>query len=211
MAPIEAVFFDYDGVLTTDKTGSLTTCRYLSRRTGIAEQRVAQAFRVHNRDLLLGRRSHADVWPEVCASLGLDMPLGLLAAAFESTPVNVPMLALARELKSGLRAVGIITDNKSDRMTHLRRLQRLDDVFEPIVVSAEAGCTKQEQALFSLALAHRGTRPDRALFIDNTEDNLVAARALGLHTIHFDDEANDVGALREHLRSHHGLPVGTAP
>jgi len=32
---IKAVFFDFDGVLTLDKTGSLTTARYISVATGI--------------------------------------------------------------------------------------------------------------------------------------------------------------------------------
>ena len=208
---IEAVFFDYDGVLTADKTGSLTTCRYLSRCTGIELPRLMQAFRIHNHELTLGRRSHADVWPHICARLGQDVPLGLLVEAFESTPVNAPMFALARQLKSCGCDVGIITDNKSDRMAHLRKLQRLEEIFDPIVVSAEVGCTKQEQAIFRLALARRGTPPDRALFIDNTEANLVAARALGLYTIFFDDEVNDVAALREQLRSHWSLPVGMNP
>ena len=207
---IEAVFFDYDGVLTADKTGSLTTCRYLSRRTGIELQRLLQAFGIHNHELTLGRRSHADVWPDICARLGQDVPPGLLLEAFESTPVNAPMLALARQLKRCGCEVGIVTDNKSDRMAHLRKLQRLDEIFDPIVVSAEVGCTKQEQDIFRLALAHRGTPPERALFIDNTEANLVAARALGLRTICFDDEANDVAALRRHLRSHWDPPVGKA-
>lgn len=208
---IEAVFFDYDGVLTADKTGSLTTCRYLSRRTGIELQRLLQAFGIHNHELTLGRRSHADVWPDICARLEQDVPPGLLVEAFESTPMNAPMFALARQLKSAGCEVGVITDNKSDRMAHLRQLQRLDETFDPIVVSAEVGCTKQEQAIFRLALARRGTPPGRALFIDNTEANLVAARALGLHTICFDDEANDIAALRKQLRSHWGLPVGIDP
>jgi len=35
---IKAVLFDYDGVLTTDKTGSVTTHRYLSEKTASASR-----------------------------------------------------------------------------------------------------------------------------------------------------------------------------
>jgi hypothetical protein len=46
---IEAIFFDYDGVLTLDQTGSLTTNRFLSERTGIPYDEVRRAFARHNR------------------------------------------------------------------------------------------------------------------------------------------------------------------
>jgi phosphoglycolate phosphatase-like HAD superfamily hydrolase len=42
---IKAVLFDFDGVLTTDKTGSLTTARFLSQRTGIDLARVQSVLR----------------------------------------------------------------------------------------------------------------------------------------------------------------------
>ena len=98
-SPIKGVFFDYDGVLTTDKTGSLTTCRYLSSQTGIDLSILTRALRHYNNDLTIGRRSHADVWPELCESLGQAIPVGLLPLAFQSTPANQPMFALAEELK----------------------------------------------------------------------------------------------------------------
>jgi hypothetical protein len=57
---IDCVFFDYDGVLTTRATGSTTTCRYSSERTGIPVARVRQAFARHNRALTLGQVDHED-------------------------------------------------------------------------------------------------------------------------------------------------------
>src|SRR5689334_6003179 len=95
---MRAVFFDYDGVLTTDKTGSLTTCRYISQRTGLPLPEVSAAFRAHNLELTTGQRSHADVWPAICAALGREIPMDLLVEAFDSTPANSEMTALAREL-----------------------------------------------------------------------------------------------------------------
>jgi putative hydrolase of the HAD superfamily len=196
---IEAVFFDYDGVLTTDKTGTLTTCRYLSACTGIAVERLRAALQPYNHELTVGRRSYADVWPDVCRRLGRPIPFDLLAAAFDSTPMNDAMLALAARLKQRC-TVGIVTDNKSDRMARLRRLQGLDARFDPIVVSAEVGCTKHEEAIFRIALQRAGVAASRSVFIDNAEDNLIAARAVGMETVHFDDEVNDVQGLAETLR-----------
>lgn len=205
---IKAIFFDYDGVLTTDRTGSISTCRYISERTGIPLSEVVAAFRVHNRDLTVGRCSHADVWPVICVALGRRLSMDLLVGAFDSTPTNVEMNVLARQLGRS-HVVGIITDNKRDRMERLRATRRLDQVFRPIVVSADVGSTKEDEQIFLVALAQARVDASESLFIDNSRSNLVAAASVGMHTIYFDDAANDVQALRRCLRERYGivLPV----
>jgi len=55
---IRAIFFDYDGVLTTDKNGSLTTYRYLSEASGIAFSTISAAFSPYGGDLFTGRLSN---------------------------------------------------------------------------------------------------------------------------------------------------------
>ena len=203
---MKAIFFDYDGVLTTDKTGSITTCRYLSHHTGIPYAAVAEAFRSHNEALNLGATSYAAIWGSVCKALGQDLPLELLVGAFESTPVNTAMLDLASGLSRSY-AVGIITDNKADRFEHLTRHQSLDKVFFPIVVSAKAGSSKQSSKIFERALAEIHVSPEESVFIDNTPNNLLAAAALGMETVHFDDERNDVEGLTALLRGRYGISV----
>jgi putative hydrolase of the HAD superfamily len=203
---IKAIFFDYDGVLTTDATGSISTCRYISEQTGIRLPDVVAAFRVHNRDLTIGRRSHADVWPAICAALGREIPMDLLVDAFDSTPTNVEMNALARQLKKS-HLVGIITDNKRDRIERLQATQRLDQIFQPIVVSADVGCTKEDEHIFHIALARADVDATESIFIDNSRTNLVAAASVGMHTIFFDDAANDVQALRRCLGERYGVVV----
>ena len=206
---VKAVFFDYDGVLTRDKTGSLSMNRFLSGRTGIPFDRVLQALQKHNRALNEGDASYADVWPAVCAELARDVPLDLLIKAFESTPLNDDMFSLARGLKD-CYFVGIITDNKKERINHLKQYQRLPDVFDPIVVSAEVRCTKANPRIFELALACLRVNPEESVFIDNTQDNLVAPAALGMKTMHFDDEKNDVVGLARLLRTRYGISPSTA-
>jgi putative hydrolase of the HAD superfamily len=203
---IRAVFFDYDGVLTLDATGSLTTHRYISERTRIPFEQVERAFRPHNHALNLGRTTYAEVWPAVCSILGRTIPADLLRGAFESTSVNPKMFALVRQLNIGC-ATGIITDNKRERIDHLRGYQHLDELFAPIVVSAEVGCTKDHPAIFEYALEQSRVAPEESIFIDNTSENLLVAAALGMNVIHFDDAKNDVAQLTQQLQATYGLPA----
>lgn len=77
-----AVLFDFDGVLTTDKTGSLATTSYLGRRTSLELSKVQSAFRRVNDDLTLGRTTHAAIWSDLCADLGQAIGFELPEEAF---------------------------------------------------------------------------------------------------------------------------------
>ena len=197
---IKAIFFDYDGVLTTDKTGSQTTTRYLSQVAGIELSTVQAAFSRFNKDLTLGRTDHAQIWPELCSVLGQKLSISLLHEAFESTPMNKGMFSLARRLKEG-HSVGIITDNKKDRIDCLKRHQDLASLFNPIVVSAEVGKDKASAEIFLHALRLAGVSPNETVFIDNNAANLAAPDALGIKTIFHDDEKNDLEALFRSLNT----------
>ena len=205
---IRAVFFDYDGVLTTDKTGSLTTTRYLSRATGIALPQIKAVFSRHNNELTLGKVTHAQIWEKVCAELGEAISIGLLYSAFESTPLNAGMFSLVRGLKRS-HSVGIITDNKKDRIDYLKKHQSLEALFNPIVVSAELGVDKGSTEIFSHALQCVDVQPGEAVFIDNNHDNLAAPNSLGINTNFHDDKRNDIEALVRKLKSF-GVSAGDA-
>ena len=205
---IKTIFFDYDGVLTVDKTGSLTTARYIGEASGVDPALVLAAFRPYSKALTLGHVTHGEIWSAVCGSLGRALDIELLREAFDSTPVNTRMFAVARQLR-GRYSVGIITDNKKDRIDRLRTLQNLDALFSPIVVSAELGASKETPAIFVHALHRAGASPAECVFVDNNEENLVAARSLGIVTILHDDERNDIDALLRNLQAS-GVVTGNA-
>jgi len=135
----------------------------------------------------------------VCAALGTGLPIEALEVAFQETPMNLRMLELARHLRAR-HCVGIITDNKADRIDFLRKQHGLAEWFDPIVVSAEVGSGEDHTAIFERALTLVGASPAECIFIDNTEDNLVVPSALGMWTLHF-DERNEIDTLRSSIEA----------
>jgi len=190
----KAIFFDFDGVLTLDPTGSLTTTRHISKATGIDPRRVEAAFALFNDDLTRGKRTHAAVWADICRALRADVDISLLEEAFASTPLNNEMLALAMRLGPHY-VVGVITDNKQDRMDCIERLHRLSSYFDPVVVSAAVGSTKANRGIFEHALSLARVEPTECIFIDNSVRNLLVPHEMGMVGMHFDDVKNDVPAL----------------
>ena len=190
----KAIFFDFDGVLTLDPTGSLTTTRHISKATGIDPRRVEAAFALFNDDLTRGKRTHAAVWADICRALRADVDISLLEEAFASTPLNNEMLALAMRLGPHY-VVGVITDNKQDRMDCIERLHRLSSYFDPVVVSAAVGSTKANRGIFEHALSLARVEPTECIFIDNSVRNLLVPHEMGMVGMHFDDVKTDVPAL----------------
>jgi putative hydrolase of the HAD superfamily len=95
--------------------------------------------------------------------------------------------------------VGIVTDNPKDRMDVVRATLWLDRLFDPIVVSAEEGCAKDDPEIFRRAIAKVGSPPPQCVFIDNVEENVAVARSTGMHAIFFDDGKRDLPALAREL------------
>lgn len=202
---IQAVFFDFDGVLTPDRTGTLTTCRYLAQATGLAIEELRAAMEPYRAPLARGQTTREATWPGVCRALQREIPLELLTRAFESTPLDRAMFAFANSLgRHG--SVGIITDNPKDRMDVVRRTLWLDRVFAPIVVSAEEGMAKDDPEIFRRALAAARAAPEATVFIDNVMENVETARSIGIRAVFFDDEKRDLAALAREL-----LALGVGP
>ena len=60
----------------------------------------------------------------------------------------------------------------------------IDELFDLVVDSCEEGVRKPDPAIFRTALDRLGVDdPGRAVFLDDFEGNLVAARGIGMHGI----------------------------
>ena len=103
----------------------------------------------------------------------------------ESRP-DPATIALARRLAEGGRYRMMTLNNESLEL-NLYRIERfgLRDIFEAFFSSCWLGSTKPSQRIYRLALGISQAPPDRTLFIDDREPNLVPARGLGMRTIHF--------------------------
>ena len=196
---IRAVFFDYDGVLTTDKTGTYTTCRYLNEVTGIDIDRLHQCYTGFNSVLNTGKKLHRDIWPSFCRCIGQDIDIRLLRDAFYSTPSNDDVMDLAKLLGERYK-IGIITDNKEERMDAVTERFGLDKIFDSIIISARVGYRKDDERIFFAAAKSIMIKPERCVYIDNQEKNLMIPRRLGFKTIFYDHEKNDFIRLKKQLQ-----------
>ena len=194
MNGIKGVFFDFDGVITIEKHGSPTIISYISKELGIPYDKVEKAYYKHNKDLLLGNITHRDMWDEFCSDVGQVINYRVLEDAFMNVTIDGKMIDYIKALRKD-HLIGMITDNKADRIKAVVENTVLKGLFDVIIISAEVHGRKSEKRIFEEALRQAGLKPSECVFIDNTASNLEKPLEMGFHTVFFDDEKRDYSEL----------------
>jgi putative hydrolase of the HAD superfamily len=188
-ASIQAVLFDFSGVLTTSPWPALRA----SARGDL--------------DFLVGPY-HEDTdhpWHRLeRGEITIEEWLTAIQAAADESGRTLdlaPMQTLLTTLTvhddvvghiAGLRAEGyrtaLVTNNVREGSSTWRAMIAVDDLFDVVVDSSAVGMRKPNPAIYAYTLdLLGGVAPERAVFLDDVEGNLAGARVAGLHTILVDD------------------------
>ena len=200
---IKAVFFDFDGVLTTDKDAGTSICKSIESMFGIGFGSALIAYRDSNSwDLCRGKISVDEFWERFYKKLkkfGLDINFKKFKDArkeiYLNTPIDPTMLELAQKVRNVGFKIGIITDNNSERISIIM-LNKIGVKFDFILVSDKLNLTKQNLELFKMVKNKYGD----SVFIDNNEKNCEVATVCGVAGIYFDDVIRDYTSLKQSLR-----------
>ncbi|MGE0703821.1 MAG: HAD family hydrolase [Vicinamibacterales bacterium] len=97
-------------------------------------------------------------------------------------------LGLIRHLASA-GSYTLATINNESRELNRYRIDtfRLSDIFSAFFSSCYLGVRKPDARIYEIALDVMQAEPATSLFVDDREENVEGARALGLHTIHVTD------------------------
>lgn len=198
---IKAIFFDFDGVLTMNSSGHTHTWDGLAEKISVEKDLVYNCVNPYNSDLYEGRKTLDDIWDDLCRCIGVHVDIAVMKDIYQTTPRNEMMYQLIRSI-SKTYIFGIITDNMVARVDALREQFQIDDIFSTVQISGAVGSGKHGEEIFRDALNAASVEPEEAIFIDNKEVNLLAAKSMGIHTYYFDDSKNDIAALIDFLRQH---------
>jgi putative hydrolase of the HAD superfamily len=188
---VDAVIFDYGGVLTNAVGGSIKAWQ---EADGIDPASFTRALRSWmSRDVPVGTPVHrletgelsiAEFEALLAAELttvdGRELVAeGMLGRLFAGMRPDTAMFDLVTELRETGVKVALLSNSWGN--TYPR--ERINELFDHIVISGEVGLRKPDPAIYRLSLEGLGVEPERAVFIDDAEPNTLGAAALGLHTI----------------------------
>jgi len=204
---MKTIFFDFDGVLTPDSTGTWRTIQNLHQYyPNIDIEHLTSVYRSFQKDFNCGLTDIDEVFGDFCDQLGKNVDLEQIKQAYRETPKNEVMLELVRNIRSNGVQTGIITNNSRLRFKILTEYWNLPELFNFIIVSANVGLSKPEKYIFEKALELSNSKAEEAVFIDNQEKNLVAPKELGMKTYFYDHELNEIEKLSSQLKAW-GVPV----
>jgi putative hydrolase of the HAD superfamily len=198
---IKAVIFDFGRVISAQKPMSLF--RGYEQDLGLAPgvlNRVMFGNEGWN-EVLVGRKSLDAYWLEIGPELGLHTPDEIEAfrqryAADEA--INEGVLEIIRSLRGRYKLA--VLSNAPPRLTQWLADWQILELFDVVICSGDEGVAKPDPAIFEVALTRLGVAPEEAVFIDDSPGHVQAARALGVHGIHFTTAgalARDLAALLE--------------
>lgn len=193
---IKAVIFDVGGVLI--RTHDHKPRRRWEAKLGLRDWQSEEL--VFASDIgaaaQMGSLTEEQLWYEVGQRLELDEErLAEFRKAFWSGDVlDAELIDLIRQLRARYQTA--IISNATDALRRaLTEEHKVADTFDLIVCSAEEGIMKPDLDIYRLTLKRLGRKPEEAVFIDDSRENVSAARQLGMHAIHYRDGLDVESAL----------------
>ena len=193
MSDFDAVLWDYGGVFTPSPFAAAHA--YARAQDADPEIMVQIVFGSYDTDsdhawhrLERGELTFVDALAVISAdaqAAGMRFDTGEMFSGMVVDDIDrtVVIEAVRAVRARGLRTA-IVTNNIREYGDAWRARLAIDELFDLVVDSCEEGVRKPDPAIFHTALDRLGVDdPGRAVFLDDFEGNLVAARAIGMHGI----------------------------
>ncbi len=200
---IDAVVLDYGGVLTSPVRESIAAWLAADGIDPASFSRTLKAWLgrgaapgtpIHR--LETGKLPIPEFEATLAAELTTDdgrpvVAEGVLTRLFAGIRPDEEMY----DLVGRLRALGVRTALLSNSWGNTYPRERIDRLFDAVVISGEVGLRKPDPDIYRLALDRLGVEPEHAAFLDDAEPNLDGARAIGMHAVLHIDAASTAAAL----------------
>jgi putative hydrolase of the HAD superfamily len=206
MSRVEAVVSDFGGVLTTplmEAFMALQTANDIPLEAfGTGMMRAAelndgvQPLFELEKGAITEREFVALLNAGLSEAVGRQVDLdGFGDAFFAALRPNEELFGFMRHLRGRGYRMAILTNNVREWEPLWRAMLPFDEVFELVVDSAFVGMRKPDPAIYQLLLGRLGLPAPATVFLDDLEVNCDAARALGMHAVHFRDNEQAIGEL----------------
>lgn len=149
-------------------------------------------------------------WQAIARDAGLSPTPEQIEALVEEdvrlwASVDPIMLDWAARVQAAGFKTAILSNMGEDLLAHMRENFRWLDRFHHLTWSCELNFVKPEPEIYRHTLEKLGVLPGEALFLDDKQENVEGARAVGMHALLFRD-ANQLQADLKSDSAFAGLP-----
>ena len=188
---IEAILFDFNGVLTTSPFAHMAALGtdagvdgqvVLDLMLGPYDEDTDHAWHRFERGEITAAEYGADLFQRA-QEANVQLDFGSLADLMSRLEIHDVVIDRIRALKKDGYRTGLVTNNVKEASKQWREMVPVDELFDVIVDSSEVGMRKPNPAIFQHAIELLGVAPERAVFLDDAPGNVAGAQAAGLHGI----------------------------
>ena len=197
---MQAVFFDFGGVI--QRTEFQAPRQHLGQRFGMDYDDIDKLVfgSPSARQASVGEISEDAHWANVLKRL--KRPTAELQTIkdefFGGDVIDRELVEFIRSLR-GKFHVGLISNAWGGMRAHLKK-ERLLELFETVVISAEVGVMKPEARIYSIALEQAGVKAEESVFVDDVQANIDACQQIGMKGVLFNDPQKAEDELKKLLK-----------
>jgi putative hydrolase of the HAD superfamily len=196
MTKVDAVLFDWGGVLIENPSSGLMT--YCAQALGVSVSDYVRTHKMHAGPFQTGHIAEEDFWQLVCRTLNCELPQvkSLWGEAFRQVYApRTDVFDLAASLQEQGIKTALLSNTEKPAMAYF--LERNYTMFDHAIFSCAEGCEKPDREIYAIAVARCGTTPQQSLLIDDRPEFIQGARDAGLQAILFDRPEAALSALRQ--------------
>lgn len=191
---IKAILFDNNGVLTTNDQEN--TYKVVAEFLKVSVDEVIKLFKPYVLDLDKGKLEQKDFYATILKNGNFKKSIDEFAEIhLNAYKPKIENQELAKNLKEYYK-IALLT-NFGNAFWEMFPKWGLDKVFnrEEVFVSADIGLAKPDPAYFIYVLEKLNILAEETVFIDDNEENILAAKNMGINTILFRGDKNLVESL----------------
>lgn len=184
-APKKVIVFDFGGVLYEPKKEPLYD---LVKKTFQVGDEGLQKIRKGLHQARVANIPEIIAWKKSALEFGISLPDDWSAQLDTVLKNSIVEVKGMRELVQSYREKGYSTAVFSNIEPHHAEITRnlgCYQGFSPVVLSCEIGVDKPDPQAYKIMLEQVNVDPKNCIFIDNKQENIDAAKALGIDAILF--------------------------
>lgn len=201
---IRTILFDFGGVVL--KLPNIKWARRWLKLFGLREHpEIIEMLSNPNesqlvKDICLGKISEDEIWEIVSEkwSVKPDAVQRIRRRVFSKNKLNKNVIKFMAEVQDDYQTA--ILSNAGDRTRQeIEDSYNLDRYLDEIIISAEEGVIKPDRRIYQIAMDRLKATPETTLFLDDTLENVLAAREFGMHAVQFINNHQALEIMREYL------------
>lgn len=193
--PIRVIAFDCGGVLLSN-AWSDKEYKGFSKHYDLDHEKATEIFYKYWDDIELGKASSDKFFEALKKEFNICADIDEMKEVYRGIiRENEHVMRIARAL-SQKYDMYTLNNEGEDWMDDRIQYFSLKNIFKGFITSAYVGARKPDEKIYQIFLSKVEVEPEECVFIDDKEENLIPAHALGMKTVLFESPAKLIIDLR---------------